>query len=73
MADFRPLVPNIRALQRKLGCDYSHLFWVLKGEQYPSRSLAKRIESATGGAIRAVWLLGLEDPPPHHSSESEAA
>lgn len=52
MTDLRERVPNIRALTTLLGADYSHIHSVLKGAQHPSVPLAKRIESATGGAIR---------------------
>jgi|GEM_PF-3766792 len=74
MTDLRSNVPNISALAKALGSNYSHLHGVLKGSITPSSKLAKRIESETHGAIRAVWLLGLEDPPVHlPPSKPEAA
>lgn len=42
----------------------AHLYNILNGVRRPRLPLAKRIEAATGGAIRAAWLLGLEEPPP---------
>jgi len=73
MTDFRSSVPNISALARDLDADYSHLHGVLKGSIYPGRKLAKRIEAATNGAIRAVWLLELETPPEHQPSPLDKA
>ena len=65
MADLRYLVPSIRRLQKEVGTrSYGHLLYVLAGVSPASVELAKRIESATNGAVKAVWLLGLEDPPP---------
>ena len=62
--DLRHLIPNIMDLSRQIGSNYSHLHGVLKGTIGCSAKLAKRIETATGGVVRAVWLLGLEEPPP---------
>lgn len=74
MYDFRPRVINITALNRLVGGDYSHLHAVLRGDARPSSALAKRIESATGGAIRAWELLGLPDgPAPNLPSHPDAA
>jgi hypothetical protein len=44
-------------------------------EQSPcGKRLAKQIEAETHGAIRAVWLLGLEVPPAQSESpKTEAA
>jgi hypothetical protein len=61
--DLRSRVPNIMALSKRIGSNYSHLHGVLKGSVSPSSKLAKRIEIATDGAVKAVWLLGLETPP----------
>jgi hypothetical protein len=70
MADFRHLVPNIMALAKALGSDYSHIHAVLSGRTSPSSKLAKRIEAETGGAVRAVWLLGLESTSQNGNSSS---
>lgn len=64
MVDLRPRVQNISALARELGSDYSHLHAVLRGDDGCSKKLARRIEAATHGRIRAWELLGLQDGPP---------
>jgi hypothetical protein len=43
---------------------------VIRGRQRPSVDLAKRIEAATDGRIKAIWLLGLEEPPSDLSKAS---
>lgn len=64
--DLRDRVPNIKAIQRQSGiASYDKLFKALAGRGC-SVKLAKRIEAATNGEIRAVWLLGLEAPPDLH-------
>jgi antitoxin component HigA of HigAB toxin-antitoxin module len=47
-----------RALGALLGCTYSQVARILKGEQYPNVVMAKRFEEATG--VRAALILGLE-------------
>ena len=57
---------SIPDLAAKVEVDRSWLFMVLKQSTPCSPRLAKRIEAATNGEIRAVWLLGLEAPPDLH-------
>lgn len=73
--DFRGRVSSIRALQIQLGLgSYDKLHRVLSGKRPCPRDLAIRIESATGGAIRAWELLGLQDgPAPVLPGRGEAA
>lgn len=75
--DFRPRVPSIRALQRELGLgSYDKLHRVISGKIDPhtgepyrvSVKTAKRIEAATGGAIK--WTEFFED---HESSPDNPA
>lgn len=70
-SDLRYLVPNIMALSKGIKSNYSHLHGVLKGTVGCSTKLAKRIEAATGGAVRAVWLLGIEPAPVHSEFPSK--
>jgi len=64
MADFRGRIPNIQALANALSADYSHIHAVLRGDTRPGHILAKRIESATDGAIKR-WELrpDIWEPP----------
>jgi hypothetical protein len=72
--DFSDRIPNIAALLRQLGGgSYDKLNRQVHGLMPCGTKRAKAIEAATGGAVRAVWLLGLEDPPaPDHNQSSKA-
>ena len=59
------LIESVPVLASQVGITRQHCWAVLAGKAGCSRKLAKRIEAATHGSIRAVWLLGLEDPPDH--------
>lgn len=63
MTDHRPKVPNIAELARDLGCDYSHLFMVLKGVQRPSPDFAMAIERATKGKIKWTVFFEVQTKP----------
>jgi DNA-binding transcriptional regulator YdaS (Cro superfamily) len=41
----------------EVGIHYQHLNNLLRGERYPSRVLAKKIERATNGKVKAISLL----------------
>jgi len=64
MTDFRGRVPKIQTLVDALSADYSHIHAVLRGDTRPGPALARRIEEATGGAIKR-WELrpDLWEPP----------
>jgi len=72
--DFRPLVKNHAKLAREIGCNRTYLSLVLAGKPRkntgkvvrPRPEMAKRIEAATQGVVRAVVLLGLEPHPSEH-------
>jgi len=72
--DLRHLVPNKKALQRKLGLgSYDKLCRCLAGTGSKKVSMALRIEAATEGAVKAAWILGLETPPEHQPSPLDKA
>jgi hypothetical protein len=47
-----------RQLGQLLGCHYSQAARILRGEWYPSASMAKSFQDATG--VRGAVILGLE-------------
>lgn len=53
------------------GTPPAHLYNILNRVRRPKPKLAKAIESASHGVIRAVWLMDLE-PGPDHSPSPEA-
>lgn len=61
MNDQSHKVPNIAALAREMGVEYTHLYWVLHGREACSVSYAKEIERATGGKL--VWTSFFQDAP----------
>lgn len=65
MADLDQYLSRKRGLQgelsRKLGLGAGTLSSIRNGQRKPSAALAKRIEEATEGEVRATELLGLED------------
>jgi len=67
------LTISIPTLATKIGADRTWIYRVIEGKSSCSAKMAKRIEDATEGEIKAVWLLGLETPPAHPHSSLEAA
>jgi hypothetical protein len=55
---------SVRSLAARVPCAEAHLHCILSRLKRPLPDLAKRIEAATHGAIRAWELLGLPDGPP---------
>ena len=60
---------TVAEVARKAGTPTAHLYNILCGVRRPRPELAKRIEAATGGLIRATELLGLD----HGSTTAEPA
>jgi len=46
-----------KAFTKRLGISESHLYQILRGDRYPSKELAKRIEEATDGKVTRHELL----------------
>jgi len=42
----------------------AHLYNILSGKRHPRRGLAKRLQVASKGVLRAAVLMGLEDQDP---------
>lgn len=47
-------------LQRKTGLAYSTIHWIATGATVARPDTAKKIEKATGGAVTAAEILGVE-------------
>ena len=47
-------------MSERLKCSKGYLSLVARGERFPSRAFALRIEAATGGKVKASTILGLE-------------
>lgn len=58
---------------RELGLTPSYLNQLLTGYRYPSRELARRIEQATKGKVKAAALLLWEKPAAPAVSDPPAA
>jgi hypothetical protein len=74
--NFRHLLTMpVPALAAKVGRDRTWIYRVIEGKSNCGKKVAQQIEAATGGAILAKWLLGLEpapEPPgPDHASSEE--
>jgi len=60
---------TVTALAAQLGVDRTHLSSILSARSGASVSLAKRIQTATGGAI--LWTEFFQDPPDHRDPTGE--
>lgn len=49
-------------LARAVGTSKGYLSQITKGERFPGRELAKKIEDATDGKVPAWRLLDLDEP-----------
>ena len=61
---------SIPELAKLVNADRSWIYRVIEGDAACGKRTALKIEAATEGAIKAVWLLGLEAPPPHPQPSS---
>jgi transcriptional regulator with XRE-family HTH domain len=47
-------------MSEQLECSKGYLSLVARGERFPGRAFALRIEEATGGKVKAATVMGLE-------------
>lgn len=66
-----PFDGTVTDLAEKVGVCRAHLSTILAQGTCKNPDLAKRIEAATNGAIRAACLLGLEPHPRHQDTPGE--
>lgn len=58
------------AFAASLGTTPSYLNQLLIGHRYPSRRMARRIETVTGGVVTAASCLLWQAPPPAASTDA---
>ena len=62
-----------RKLALRVVCRWQTIHDIARGKSVPRADMAKRIEAATGGEVRAAVLIGLEAPPPRKRGRKPAA
>lgn len=61
---------SIASVGRRAGVGSPYHFWMVATGKRPfSADMAKAVEAATKGRVKAVWMLGLKNPPKLKVSE----